>query len=408
MPFLIPSPRLPRRQLMGFMSVFAVVGLSVVALTLAAGTFVAFEAEQATLANGAFSVTVAGASGGQAIQLSAATPAPTATPTPTPTPKAISKKLSAYYVFWDKANGFASIQQNYDLYDSVSPFAYNPDEQGNVIFDPNGGGDVVDDVSLAYFRSKNIRIIPALHNLRNGTWNDADLVTNIIQDPTLRQAHITKIVNLVQSKNYDGIDIDYENLKAADRSAFTAFMTGLAQGLHANGKVLTADVYGKTVEPGNWDGPQAQDYQALGAVVDEMRIMLYDYNPPVVQSNAPYQWTDDVLAFAKTKMSAAKIMQGLPLYGYDHSAGGGYVGRVWTEIDALVRQYNASITWDGPNHGPWFTYTDAGVNHTVWFENQYSTTDKLDLTNKHGIGGVFFWRLGGEDPGTWTQVRSKL
>lgn len=320
-----------------------------------------------------------------------------------------AKKVSGFYVPWDKARGFNTIQNNSDLFSSISPFAYIPDSSGNVIFDPTGGSAVVDSTSLNYFRSKNIKIIPAIHNLINGQWNNGNIVSSIINNPTLAQAHINNIVKIVVENNYDGIDIDYENLNGvSDRQAYTNFITTLANELHARGKVITTDVYGKTSEPGNWSGQQAQDLAALGRVVDEVRFMLYDYNPAIEGPIAPYSWTDSVLAFAKTQMLPEKIMQGIPLYAYD------YVGTTYptdythTEARQNIQQYNATVNWDTTNFVSWFTYGINGTTHKVWFEDAKSSGYKFDLTNKHGIGGVYFWRLGGEDPNTWTTLRTKF
>ena len=54
------------------------------------------------------------------------------------------------------------------------------------------------------------------------------------------------IVALVQREHYAGIDIDYEDLRASDKNAFTAFITQLADALHAKGKVLSVDLFAKT------------------------------------------------------------------------------------------------------------------------------------------------------------------
>jgi spore germination protein len=320
-----------------------------------------------------------------------------------------TKKIIGYIAPWDKTRAMQSVQNNYDVISEVSPVAYTLTPQGDVILDPAGGADLVDDATIADLRAKNIKIIPAIHNVVNGQWNGGNIVSTLIKDSTTRTTHINNIVELVVSKNYDGIDIDYENLNANDRANYTAFLTALGDALHEKGKVLTTDVYGKTSEPGTWSGPQAQDWSAIGNAADEVRIMIYDYNPSSIGPIAPYSWASSVLSFAKTKLPTNKIIQGVPLYGYDWTGSGGTPkDYVWSEIMALQQQYNAPLKWNSVDKVPWFTYSTGGKNHTIYFENGQSAAAKFDLTNSENVAGVSFWRLGGEDPAVWTSVRSKF
>lgn len=320
----------------------------------------------------------------------------------------IPKKTIGNLVYWNKTAGLQTIDANEETFSEISPWAYTLEVDGDVIVDPNGGAAIVDATTRNYLASLNLIVVPSIHNLQNGVWNYNDVVGTVINDSTKRAHHIQSIIDLIDDNGYDGIAIDYENLNSADRNAFTNFIEELADALHAQDYVLAVDVYGKTSEPGDWNGPQAQDYYALGQAADEVRIFLYDYNPGTAGPIAPYGWTNDVLTFAKTKIAAEKIIQGVPLYGYDW-AGSNYPSALtWTDATALATTFNATVNFDSTNHAPNFTYTSNSVNHTVWFENHQSLGYKLDLTNYHDIGGVGFWNVGGEDPDTWETVNDKL
>lgn len=78
---ILASQKLNRRRVGEFVAVAAVVGLVAVAVISAAGTPIAFEAESGTLANGATTTAVAGASGTGGVKFAAATPTPAATVT---------------------------------------------------------------------------------------------------------------------------------------------------------------------------------------------------------------------------------------------------------------------------------------------------------------------------------------
>ncbi len=82
-------------------------------------------------------------------------------------------------------------------------------------------------------------------------------------------------------------------------------------------------VFAKTSEPGRYDSQKVYDYRALGASVDELKIMTYSYSGPwsAPGPQAPLAWTRAVIDFARTQMPASKIYMGLPFYGFDWHAG---------------------------------------------------------------------------------------
>ena len=94
--------------------------------------------------------------------------------------------------------------------------------------------------------------------------------------PARRQLFIREIVKLVKAESYDGIDLDFENMRAEDRDRFTNFVGDLKRRLTPVGALLTLDVHPKTSEPGAWQGPISHDYAALARRADQLRVMAYD------------------------------------------------------------------------------------------------------------------------------------
>ena len=162
----------------------------------------------------------------------------------------VSKRVSGNLVFWDQARGFDSIVANADVFSEISPFWYRVLADGRVVpYTTGSGASYEDPAILAFLRSRGILVIPTVANIINGVW-DGGLVSKIIADPQLRAVNLNALVNLAVAGGYDGIDLDYENLRASDRAAFSSFVQQLAGALHAQGKLLTVNVYAKTGEPG--------------------------------------------------------------------------------------------------------------------------------------------------------------
>ena len=317
------------------------------------------------------------------------------------------KRVIGNLVFWDQARGFDAILANADVFSEVSPFWYRVEADGLVVpFTTGLGTSYEDPVILSFLRSRGILVIPTVANVLNGVW-DGTMVSGILADSTVTAVNISSLVQLAVANGYDGIDLDYENLAASDRTAFTNFTTQLAAALHANGKVLTVNVYAKTAEPGDWAGPQAQDWWALGQVADQVRIMTYEYHWATSAPGpvSPVNWVSEVLSFGRSRIPSNKIIQGLPLYGYDWVGQSG-VDHVWDETMALAAQYGATINWDAASASPWFQYTVKRTRHTVWFENAPSAEAKMHANAALDLAGLAVWRLGGEDPDVWSAVRA--
>jgi spore germination protein YaaH len=321
----------------------------------------------------------------------------------------MDKRVSANLVFWDQSRGFDAIVANADVVSEVSPFWYHIGADGNVLPYTTGSGATYEDPAIVLFlRARGILVIPSVTNIVDGVWDGA-LVSRIIADPALASANIGHLVQLAVTQGYDGIDLDYENLASSDRAAFSAFVVQLAAALRAEGKLLTVNVYAKTSEPGTWDGPMAQDWSVIGGVADQVRIMTYEYHWSTSGPGpiAPIDWVGQVLSFARSMIPPAKIMHGVPFYGYDWIGQSG-TPLVWEEVLALATQVGATISWDANSAAPWFEYAVKRKRHTVWFENAASVDAKLELTEAYQVAGVTLWRLGGEDPDVWSALRSRF
>ena len=313
----------------------------------------------------------------------------------------------AYVPYWDQDRAFDVVRRNPELFDQVSPVWYAPDATGGVGL-TDAENTTVDLNTVRNLQMLGIRVIPTVTNLRDGEW-DPGTVQAMLHNLTAVETHVDELVKLAVANEYDGIDIDYEDLSRRDRAAYSEFLTELGAELRAAGKLLTTAVHPKTSDAGYDERNFAQDYQAIGAAVDQVRVMTYDYSwetsPP--GPVAPAAWVEDVIAWTVTQIPREKIILGVVLLGYDWGDGPGMTvdyeqaRSIASAHDATVRRFR-----DG---SPWFAYQDSsGVRHQVWYEDSTSARTKLALVSEYGLAGAFFWRLGGEDPKVWPVAREAL
>ncbi|HYZ37259.1 MAG TPA: glycosyl hydrolase family 18 protein [Pseudonocardiaceae bacterium] len=311
--------------------------------------------------------------------------------------------------FWNLTEGPNILATNPGTFNEVSPWIYGLARNGQIVpqAPPGRASEVVS--GIAQLRKLGMPLVPSIANRTNGQWSYEPLA-DILHDPAAMTRHVNDIVALVQRENYDGIDIDYEDLPATDRQVFTTFVTRLADALHAKGKILSVAVFAKTTDAGDDPRNVGQDYAAIGAAADEVRIMAYDYHwsGSTPGSVAPMPWVRDALAYAKTQMPADKIVLGIALSGYDWVGDQAEVV-TWIQCYGRAQKYHATTQWDRLSQSPSFKYTDEqGRQHEVWFENADSMAFKLEAAKTAGIRGVYLWMISSEDDRSWATLRRIL
>ena len=312
--------------------------------------------------------------------------------------------------YWNIQHGTQVVLANRKAVNEVSPWIYGLTATGDIVpqYPPGQAKAVTADI--ARLRAAHLPIVPSIANITGGAW-DYRAVAHVLHNPALMHQQVDAIVALVERQNYAGVDIDYEELHAGDRQAFTQFASDLAAALHARGKVLSVAVFPQTAKPAAGQPNAAQDYAALGRLADQVRIMAYNYHwaNSAPGATAPISWIRAVMRYATSQMPASKVVLGVPLFGYDWPDGPGAASTVsWLQALRLSRQHHASASYSKAAQAPYFSYVSGGRAHTVWFENAASSMAKFQVAKGSGAAGVYLWMYGYEDPATWSSLRAVL
>lgn len=317
-----------------------------------------------------------------------------------PTPEHTIPVVVGAVPYWDEAEARLTTEARFRSMTATSPWSYAVRSDGGVELQP---GLTLDGERALHqrWRELGLRVVPTIANTTGGLW-DTGTVSRVLGDPALRDTHVNSVVALAQNEDFDGIQIDYEDLPAADRDDFSAFLTALGPALRSAGKVLYVTVHVKESDAGYDERNRAQDYAAIGQAADLVCLMAYDWHWSTGPSGpiAPYDWVDRVLRYSVTQIPPQKLVLGVGLFGYDW-VGTSADNVTWRQVVALAAQHQVDERWDVGAQSPHFTYTVDGVEHEVWYENGRSVAAKLDLARRYGLQGVEFWRLGGEDPSIW-------
>lgn len=145
----------------------------------------------------------------------------------------------------------------------------------------------------------------------------ASAFTALQTSATARATLVSELKDLIDAHPWmHGIDIDLER-GGSNVSGAEAVFQAVADGVHAKGKQVSAALPPLTEGNVSIGGENWCRYGALGAMLDHVSIMTYDFAwagsaPGPV---APFWWMQTVYDWATTQMPAAKISMGVPAYG---------------------------------------------------------------------------------------------
>jgi spore germination protein YaaH len=235
-----------------------------------------------------------------------------------------------------------------------------------------------------------------------------DVVARIVNEPALRARWIDETVAIVQQHGYEGLNLDLEKGRGADRSAYTSFVAELASRLHANGKLLSIAVSPKTADVLNHPRSSFFDYEALSHHADWIFVMAWGirWSTSAPGPQDDLTWMTGVANYAASMPNRGRFILGTQLYGMDWPNGGGSANPAsayeYSDIQALIQRVGASPRYDAAAASWTFGYRDAaGASHEVWFADASTTHIRMQLARDRGLG-TGFWRLGNEDQRMWS------
>lgn len=104
-----------------------------------------------------------------------------------------------------------------------------------------------------------------------------ELITAVVNDPSAKQQLFQNLMNVVKQKGYQGVDVDFEYIKAEDRDAFTGFVAELTGTMNAQGYQVTVALAPKTSRDQQGLLYQGKDYAGLGAAANRVLLMTYEW-----------------------------------------------------------------------------------------------------------------------------------
>ena len=296
---------------------------------------------------------------------------------------------AAFYVNWD-IQSFLSFKEHAKSINLFLPQICFLDD--TVPFTIDSAGKIPQVIAIA--RRNNIPIMPVLSNLVNQQW-DGELVKNIIRNKQRKKALIDAITYQLLIHQFQGINIDFEDLNESTDSYLVSFIHELGMSLHQHQLKLGIDI-----EPFNAD----YNTEELAKDCDYLFLMAYDEHSATTTAGyiASQQYVDASLDAMLKNVPEEKVVLCLAAYGYDWPKGFQGNNISYEEAITTAAESDTFPHFNNNTYNLNYTYWDEKeLEHEVYFTDAATTFNHIRTAGLYGIGGVALWRLGSEDKRIW-------
>ncbi|HYX06930.1 MAG TPA: glycosyl hydrolase family 18 protein [Bacteroidales bacterium] len=245
-----------------------------------------------------------------------------------------------------------------------------------------------------------------------------------LENTVARQTLIDSLISLVQYRNADGVNIDFELIPSSQKANFTQFMVNLCDRFHEE---IPGSVVSVALPAVDWN--DVFDIPVLQNKVDIFIIMGYEYYwkssgiaGPVSPKNSGKIWqaydvTNSAITYLDKGIPPGKMCMGLPYYGYDwpvqDTTLGSYTlgtGKAVLYDKAVDRATLYGRHWEINSSVPYYTYKNGTTWHQCWYDDEVSLAFKYDMVKALNLAGIGIWALGydGDKQKLWNLLKEKF
>lgn len=228
---------------------------------------------------------------------------------------------------------------------------------------------------------------------------------------TAQQTLITNLISLIQSRGAHGVNVDFEGVAVANKTAFMNFLINLSIQMHNANPNYILSVCTYAVD---WNN--LFDENLIDQYIDYYTIMGYDYYwsgssiagpvAPLYTLNAfDYNLSKTICYYIAQGASREKIVLGVPYYGREWNTDvatipANTISEEATRTYSTVKNNNSgnysTRLYDSVSVCPYYTYFSSNWRQ-CFIDDEVSLGVKYDIVNIYDIAGIGIWALGYDD-----------
>ncbi|HET53592.1 MAG TPA: T9SS type A sorting domain-containing protein [Ignavibacteria bacterium] len=281
----------------------------------------------------------------------------------------LQKNVFGYLPYWELND--ANIRL--DLLTHLAVFDFVLLSDGSVSYPPGWNNNLSKWIQIiSSAQESNVKVIMTVSNLSLDAV-DSNLVSNLINNNSNKEKFFENIKSIITDFHFDGINIDFENLKLSERGdPINFFMQELRDSLDT---WFVSKELSFATPAVNWD--DRWKLEELSEICDYLFIMGYDYHGswsenagPVAPLNgtnefSPYNYKRTI-SNDYADVEPSKIILGVPYYGAE-----------WL-VDTND-PYTTVIPKGNPNTN-WVKHVNYEDVYNLFADNNYSAFDEISQT----------------------------
>lgn len=224
---------------------------------------------------------------------------------------------------------------------------------------------------------------------------------------TARANMINSLISDAKRYGYDGINIDFENIRTAYGQDFLQFIRELSVVCEQEQLVLSTDNY----KPESYN--ECYNLKEQSSYVDYAILMAYDehYSGSDAGSVASLSFVEEGIKDMIELVPKEQVLTAVPFYTrvWTTTASGttSVAVSMQTALDQL-NVYGVSALWSEES-GQYIMSADGnGGTVQIWFEEDRSIGEKMKKIQQYDIAGVAAWRLGLENSSVWSVINQYI
>ncbi|NPA44141.1 MAG: T9SS type A sorting domain-containing protein, partial [Chlorobi bacterium] len=229
-----------------------------------------------------------------------------------------------------------------------------------------------------------------------------------------QQNLIDNLLTLVQNRNANGVNIDFEGVPSSEKNNLTDFLINLSEQFHSQIPNSQVSVALPAV-----DWADVFDITALKDYIDLFLIMGYDYYwtsggvgdiaGPTGQLYTMYDFnynqSRSVIYYLNEGVPHEKLCLGVPYYGFDWQTNDDNVPTeavangspiFISTIKENAEGYYSNKNIEDSSLCAYYNYNNGNF-HQAWIDDEETMQFKYDLVLRQGIAGIGIWALGYDD-----------
>ncbi|MDA3844258.1 MAG: glycosyl hydrolase family 18 protein [Candidatus Kapabacteria bacterium] len=319
----------------------------------------------------------------------------------------LNKKVLGWHPYWVAEDHYKTY--DYDALSVIAFFSYEVDSA-------TGGYTTIHGFDsspmIEYAHDRNVKVVLTVSSFGYES-NKA-----LLSDKSKQLILIDSLVSIIEATGSDGVNLDFELVRTANRDDLTEFTRMLDSAFREN--IPKAEI---SLDLPAVDWQQSFDAKELAKNCDYLIIMGYDYYWSGSETAGPvspldggyYNITNSVNEYLNLGVPSSRLALGVSWYGYDwpveslekrSNTTGKATARTYAACEKLADQFGKNF--DDTYKSVWVSYEEDGVFRQLWYTDSGYLTNSYDFVNSQDMAGLGIWALSyaGEDNELFEGIKS--